>query len=283
VSSYSLGVVYADGDVEPTAEIVAHDPNTQRLFVTSAVSSSISILDVSDPTNPTTFGEISLGGEPNSVAVYSNTVAVALAAAPEQDPGTVEFYDTAGNSKGSPVTVGALPDMVTFTPDGDYVLVANEGEPSDDYLTDPDGSISIIDVSGGFTSPPVSTATFDSFTVAGLADTDVRIFPTDDVAQNVEPEYIAVSPDSSTAYVTLQENNAVAVVDVDTATVSAIVGLGFKDYLLEENALDASNEDGAGGDGAINIRNWPVKGMYQPDAIATFESGDCQRRRRPRL
>jgi DNA-binding beta-propeller fold protein YncE len=256
VSSYSLGVVYADGDVEPTAEIVAHDPNTQRLFVTSAVSSSISILDVSDPTNPTALDTISgLGGAPNSVAVYSDTVAVALAAAPEQDPGTVEFYDTAGASLGS-ATVGALPDMVTFTPDGQYVLVANEGEPSDDYLTDPDGSISVIDVSGGFASPPVSTATFDSFTLSDLANSSVRIYPSGDVAQDLEPEYIAVSSDSSTAYVTLQENNAVAVVDIANATVDGIVGLGFKDFSLEGNALDASNEDGAGGDGAINIRNW---------------------------
>jgi 2',3'-cyclic-nucleotide 2'-phosphodiesterase (5'-nucleotidase family) len=273
VSSYSLGVFYdEDDEVVPTAEIVAHDPTSQRLFVTSSFSDTIEILDVSNPTNPTAAGSISLGGSPNSVAVYDGTVAVAVEADPAQDPGTVEFYDTSGSSLGS-VTVGALPDMVTFTPNGEYVLVANEGEPSDDYSIDPPGSISIIDVSGGFSSPTVTTAGFDNFELnEELQDTSVRIYPTESVTQSLEPEYIAVSPDSQTAFVTLQENNAVAVVDITSLDVAGIVGLGFKDFLMEENAFDASNRDGVDGDGAINIRNWPVKGMFQPDAIATFQA-----------
>jgi hypothetical protein len=86
------------------------------------------------------------------------------------------------------------------------------------------------------------------------------------VAQDLEPEYIAVSSDSSTAWVVLQENNAVAVIDLTTNSVTAIAALGFKDHRQAGNQLDPSNRD----DG-INIDNWPVYGMYQPDAIAAYE------------
>ncbi|MCA9957257.1 MAG: hypothetical protein KC434_21160, partial [Anaerolineales bacterium] len=114
---------------------------------------------------------------------------------------------------------------------------------------------------------------FTAFNGAAL-DPSVRIFgPNSTVAQAVEPEYIAVSADSSTAWVTLQENNAVAVIDINAGMVTGIVGLGFKDHALAENPLDASNEDGPGGAGAINIANWPVYGMYLPDSIATYEAG----------
>jgi hypothetical protein len=85
------------------------------------------------------------------------------------------------------------------------------------------------------------------------------------VAQDLEPEYIAVSPDSKTAYVALQENNAIAVIDIAKAKVLAIHPLGFKDWTA--SGLDASDRDNA-----INIQPWPVFGMYQPDGIACYEA-----------
>jgi hypothetical protein len=101
--------------------------------------------------------------------------------------------------------------------------------------------------------------------------TSIRIFgPHATVAQDLEPEYIAVDPNSLTAYVTLQENNALAIVDIGSATVTELVGLGFKDHRGEANALDASNKDKA-----INIAPWPVFGMFLPDAIDCFQvNGD---------
>jgi hypothetical protein len=88
------------------------------------------------------------------------------------------------------------------------------------------------------------------------------------VAQDLEPEYIAVSADSTTAWVTLQENNALGILDVRTASFTRLVGLGYKDHNQTRNALDASDRDNAN-----LIRNWPVFGMYQPDAIAAFQTG----------
>ena len=170
------------------------------------------------------------------------------------------------------VEVGVQPDMVTFSPDGRYVLTANEGEPSDDYSVDPEGTISVIDVSSGFASASVKTAGFDAanFDTAALMKAGLRAFgPGATLGEDVEPEYIAVSADSSTAYATLQENNAVAVVDIAAGAVTDILPLGFKDHSLAGNELDASDSDGG-----INIRNWDVLGMYQPDAISAYAAAD---------
>ncbi|MEB3220005.1 MAG: choice-of-anchor I family protein, partial [Nostocales cyanobacterium 94392] len=264
---------------EDGAEIVAHDPTSQRLFVTTG--DTVEIIDISNPASPTKFAEIditSIGGGVNSVAVKNGIVAVAVEANNPQELGVVAFFDADGNSLRTPITVGALPDMLTFTPDGTKILVANEGEPNEDYTVDPEGSISIIDVSGGIANASVTTAGFTGFNdqKQALIDSGVRIFgPGATVAQDLEPEYIAVSADGTKAFVTLQENNAIAVLDVATATVEDILPLGYKDHNLPGNGLDASDRDvdgSSGGGGKINIKNWPVFGMYQPDSIASFEA-----------
>lgn len=252
---------------EGAMEIVAHDPATQRLFVVNAFSSSVDVLDVSNPNALNLLFSIDLapyGNQANSVDVKNGVLVAAVEADDKQAPGKAVFFDTDGNYLND-VTVGALPDMVTFSPDGNYVLTANEGEPSGDYLNDPEGSISVIDISGGIASATVMTADFSAFNGAVL-DASIRIFgPNASVAQDLEPEYIAISDDSQTAYVTCQENNALAIVDIPTATVTALKGLGFKDHMMPGNGLDASDRDDA-----INIANWPVKGLYLPDAIAGF-------------
>ena len=181
------------------------------------------------------------------------------------------------------VTVGAVPDMLTFTPQGRYVLVANEGEPksyNQPDSVDPEGSVSIIDMRDGpaaLTQANVRTADFHAFNgqEAALRAAGIRIFgPNATASQDLEPEYIAVSPDGKTAWVTLQENNAMATVDIASATVTSLVSLGHKNHSLPGNDLDPSDRDNAAGTGpAINIGNWPVKGMYQPDGIAAYRIG----------
>jgi 2',3'-cyclic-nucleotide 2'-phosphodiesterase / 3'-nucleotidase / 5'-nucleotidase len=284
------------------AEISDLDPKTKRLFTTGEVAGKpvLQITDVSDPTKPTKIGNIDLssfGAGIQSVAVRkgkgndNSIVAIAISATTVTDPGKVVFFDATVNvaqpSALAQVTVGALPDMLTFSPDGTKVLVANEGEPNEAYNIDPEGSISIIDVSGSIAAldnTKVSTATFTAFNAqeASLKQQGVRIFgklangTNSTVAQDVEPEYIAFSADGKTAFVTLQENNALAKVDIATATVTDILSLGYKDHNLPGNGIDASDRDvngTSGGGGKINIQNYPVFGMYQPDAIASFASG----------
>ncbi|MCL1480911.1 MAG: choice-of-anchor I family protein [Marinobacter sp.] len=263
---------YASGAFdESAAEIVAYDTANQRLFVVNANDSTVDVLDINDPKMPTKLGTIDAsaeGASANSVAVYGNLVAVAIEANVKQDNGKVVFYNTTALNKVGEVTVGALPDMVTFTRDGKALLVANEGEPSDDYTNDPEGSVSIIDLSNGVASATVTTAGFTAFNVdqAALEAKGLRVFgPGATLAQDMEPEYIAIAIDNQTAWVALQENNAVAELDIAAGEITAILPLGFKDHSLIGNELDASNDDGG-----INIRNWPVKGMYNPDSMASY-------------
>lgn len=265
---------YDSGLGEGATEIAAWDAASQRLYVVNAVTASFDILDLSDPAHPSLIKQVDVtawGAEANSVAVHDGTVAVAVEADDTQAPGKVVFFDLDGKFVAE-ATVGALPDMVTFTPDGGYVLVANEGEPDDAYDDDPEGSVSLVDVSDLTGSgPTVTTLGFTDFNAggprAGELPAGVRIFgPGASVAQDLEPEYITVSGDGSTAWVTLQENNAVAIVDLTTKTITGIVDLGTKDHSLPGNEFDASNRDQG-----IQIQNWPVLGLYMPDAIAAYE------------
>lgn len=257
LSTYETGVFD-----EGAAEIVVYSAETQKLFVVNADAGEVEVLDISDPTSPTKVNTLSTsihGKGANSVAVLGDLIAVAVVGQSKQDAGKVVFFDLDGNEKGD-VTVGANPDMVTFTPDGMYALVANEGEPSKDYTNDPDGTVSVITIA----DMSVRTANFSGF--ESVPDGMRIVKPGSSVAADVEPEYIAVSADGATAYVTLQENNGVAVVDVAKAEVTSLLGLGYKDH--SQVPLDASNKDGG-----TNIKTWPVMGMYQPDSIVSFQAG----------
>ncbi len=256
---------------EAGAEISAFDPRTNRAFVTNGAENALDIFDLSDPTSPEPVDSVDLsefGGGPASVDVSrrrGGVVAVAVQAEGKTDEGTVQFFDTDGDRIGS-VPVGVGPDNLTFTNDARTLLVANEGEPNDEYTVDPEGTVSVIDLRRGVKNADVRTATL------GEDDVDlegpVRIFgPGASQAQDLEPEYIAVAPDDETAYVSLQENNAIGILDVDTASFEVVKGLGFKDHSLAGNGLDASDRDRA-----INIRPWDnLFGIYQPDAIAAYE------------
>lgn len=266
IGTYSSGIFD-----ESAAEIVAHDAKTQRLFVVNASTGKIDILDIQTPTNPSLIFSIDLspwGKSANSVASHQGLIAVAVENFIRTENGQAVFFNADGTFLAK-VEVGALPDMITFTPDGRRVLVANEGEPSDDYLIDPEGSVSIIDLPANIrrlTQAHVRTANFTKFNDADL-DPSIRIFgPNASVAQDLEPEYITVSDDSHTAWVALQENNAIGVLDIVAGEFTSIHGLGFKDHLLPGNGIDPSDRDDQ-----IAIRNWPVFGIYQPDSIASYK------------
>lgn len=430
--SYATGVFD-----EGATEIIAHDPASQQVYSTNGDAKKIDILDVSDPTAITLVKSIDLapyGDQANSVDFHNGFLVAAVEANDFDATGKIVFFDANGNFTVS-VEAGVLPDMVTFSPDGNWVLVANEGEPDDDYTADPMGSVSVIDISGGISSltqANVTTLDFTAFNanydptirnfgpVASFLDTledtaaklgnfliydeigsagwiydsfggdhfaeangyssdtitkdwlitygqnltgldsayfsfynaknfsggslDVLIstdydtnsmsspvmatwdtitsnftFSTggytdvfsgrysldqylegnvsvailyqgapgggnsalwqiDDIslqgtrpelARNLEPEYITVAPQSDKAFVICQENNALAVVDLSggTPTISALKGLGFKDWSTGNNKMDASNKSSS-----VVFKNWPVFGMYQPDAAKAFEA-----------
>jgi hypothetical protein len=241
VGTYATGIFG-----ESAAEIPAYDPLTRRLFVTNASEKRVDVLNIRDPKNPSKVFSIDVSrfGGPNSVAVRNGVVAIAVEnGISKQDNGFILLYSVTGVFLNA-LEAGALPDMITFTPDGRWILSANEGEPNSDYTNDPEGSVTAAPFIGGNFVPPwlsvwkamnirqkhVKQIGFTKFNHSKLDDS-IRIFgPGATVAQDLEPEYIAVSPDSKTAWVTCQENNAVAVIDLRTCRVEKLIGLGFKDH-----------------------------------------------------
>jgi len=257
---------------EGASEIVAHDPATQSLYVINAQASVVDVIDIRNPAAPVRSGELDVtlnlpnAGGVNSVAVKNGMVAIAVENDDKQANGWIAFYNIRGQYLGS-VEAGALPDMVTFTPDGRHVLSANEGEPNGDYSVDPEGSVTIVTLAPGKKRYDIDRARVSTASFPTTVHPDVRITGPlgTTVPQDLEPEYIATSANSRTAWVSLQENNAMAIIDIRSATVLDIVPLGAKDHSLAGSGIDASDRDSA-----INIQPWPVKGLYMPDSIAAY-------------
>jgi DNA-binding beta-propeller fold protein YncE len=282
------------------AEIVQYHADTQTIYATNTSTNTIAVIPastvstatLSDPINtinltpstvdlPADINGVALGGV-NSIAISGDLMAVAVSAAVKTDNGYVLFYSGLDSSTPAfldSVEVGALPDMVTFTPDGGKVLVANEGEPSDDYTVDPVGSVSVINILAS--GEPEETGTTVGFTAFNGLQAELMsqgmMFPnpsgrtingtaiTTTVAQDLEPEYIAATND--VAYVSLQENNGLAVLDLEELTVD-VVGLGTKAWA--DLSIDIQE------DSAVSFGQYTgLYGVYQPDSLATFTWKDA--------
>ncbi len=257
------------GDVG-AAEISAYDPTTKRLFVVNnGTVNKIDVIDFSDPSAMKVIKSISMapyGGAVNSVAVFDGKLAAAIESVDKQANGKVAVFKTDDYSEIKVITVGALPDMITFSNDGKYILTANEGEPNDTYTNDPVGSVSIISVTDNYAVTTLDFAGFEG-QKAALVAKGFRIFgPGLNFAKDIEPEYITISDDSKTAWVTLQENNAIAKINIATKTITDIFPLGFKDYNVAGNEIDPSDKNTG-----TPLEKWNVKGIYMPDGIAVTE------------
>jgi 2',3'-cyclic-nucleotide 2'-phosphodiesterase (5'-nucleotidase family) len=265
------------------AEISAYDPGTKRMFVLNGADTSFKVVNISNPSNPQLITSISVkpyGIDLTSVAIKNGIVAVAVIdSLGKTENGKVVFFSAATLNFIKQVDVGANPDMLTFTPDGMKVLVANEGEPNSNYTIDPEGSVSIINLSKGvafITQADVKTARFIKFNgtaidpkikITGRIQSGGSFLRNSTIAEDLEPEFITVSEDGKKAWVTCQENNCIAEVDVVGDSITKLIALGFKNHNISGQGLDASDNGGT-----INITNYPVFGMYQPDAISSFTS-----------
>jgi hypothetical protein len=270
-----VGSFDPSGSSTSTCEIVVHDPVSQRLFTTSATAGYLDIINFSNPAAPTLVSSINMNtyGGVTSVAVKNGIVAVASPNVDATLNGSVVFFDTNGTFL-KQVTVGALPDMITFSPDGTKVMTANEGQPNADYSIDPEGSVSIINIAGGIPSlsqSNVSTLLFTAYNAqeAALIASGIRKLKlSSTLSQDFEPEFITISADSQKAWVTLQENNAIVEINLTTSTFSDIWALGAKDISIPGNGMDISDNNGQ-----VLIANWPIKAFYMPDAVANYTVG----------
>jgi hypothetical protein len=285
VDSYFSGSDFATS----SAEIVSYDECSDRLYVVNSQAASIDVLALNaNNSAPSKVGNIDLSlaaaaagieiGAANSVSAKQGLVAVAIEAKVKQNPGLIALYRSDDLSLLATYPAGALPDMVTLSSDGQTILTANEGEPSGDYTNDPEGSVTIVDISKGYVEKAlVKQVSFSAFNVGGTRHNelgaDVRAAGPagTSVAQDLEPEYMALSSDNTKAYVALQENNAMAIIDVATAHVDAIKGLGEKSWNgASGNKLDASNKDNGVGEFASYEQ---LVGLYMPDTVASFNVG----------
>ncbi|MCI3924683.1 S-layer homology domain-containing protein [Paenibacillus sp. TRM 82003] len=286
----------AAGFDEGGAEIVTYDPSSRNVYLINGATKSIEIVSLADlqagvPNQPLTVPDerkISIAAHSPEPGLFGDVTSVVLhptedllaAAVPNEEKtesGSVVFFTKAGEYLGY-VRVGSLPDMITATPDGKAFLVANEGEPNGDYSVDPEGSVSIVTfatVNGAYDFAAETVRFADPSIVIGegvryasLLTGHVEAPTHEQWAKDFEPEYISVAEDGKTAYVGLQENNAIAVLDLERKKFTHVHSLGFKNYMLPENALDPSDRDPED-DPQINIASgYPVLGTYMPDGMA---------------
>ncbi len=289
-------VARASLGAQGAAEIVQYHKATQTIYATNSATNSIAIIaagsitsaELSNPINfinlvvssinlPATVGTVPLGNV-TSIAIFGDLLAVAVPAATKTDNGFVLFYNGLDNSAPAfldSVEVGALPDSIAFTPNGGKLVVANEGEPNGDYSIDPEGTLSVIDIlASGEPEETAEMVTFTSFngTQAALEGQGMH-FPnpsgatingnaiTVTVAQDLEPEYVSTTNEK--AYITLQENNGLAILDLEDLSVQ-IIGLGSKNW----SELNFDGQE----NGAVSFAKYEgLNGVYMPDSISNYE------------
>ncbi len=296
-----LGTYSGQGGLQ-ASEIVAFDATSKQIYVNNGALNRIDIVDVATPATPTLVRSVDMtvyGRGVQSVTVGDGIVAAAVDVAPvvsgdgrqTASNGLIVLMNTAGRVLRT-VAVGTLPDHVSFTPDKKTILVAGEGEPicslengntsaleaKDATLaSDANGTISLIDVSNGAASATVTTLDFSSFDKTALLAENVRVFFTgSSAAQDLEPEYITTNAAGTRAYVTLQEANAIAVVDLVNKTILDVAPLGYKDWGAAGLLIDTSDKDGSGDTAMRNLQSYSgvaLKGMYMPDTIASMQKG----------
>lgn len=275
-----VGRSIADAPFDTSAaEIVSYDSCTDKLYVVNAQAQKVDVLSMNSDSAPASEGSIDLQsaaaasgidiGAANSVSTHQGLVAVAIENADKQQNGIIALYRSDTLELITTYTAGALPDMVSFSKDGRYIASANEGEPNADYSIDPEGSVTLVDLTGGPLQATVTQIDFKAFNQgqprhAELTD-KVRISaPNATVAQDLEPEYLTFA-DNGKLYVALQENNALAAIDVASVQVDAILGLGGKPW--DKAKLDASNKDKNIG----NLQSYAMlEGLYMPDSITSY-------------
>ena len=255
-----------------SAEIVSFDPTVDRLYIANSIGRKLDIVNFSNPSTPQLISSISMVpyGNINSVTTNNGIVALAIENIDPQANGSVVFLNSNGDFI-KQVAVGAMPDMITFNKTFTKILTANEGEPNMANTVDPEGSVSIIDLSPGIANLTDANVTNIGFTAynsqrAFLVSQGIRVFSSSlTVAQDLEPEYITISDDNTKAFVGIQEANALLTIDLTNNSIISLTALGYSLYGSgSNNAMDASDLSGE----ILITGNLPIKGAYMPDALA---------------
>ena len=277
---YNSGAMNADGG---SLEIVAYNSLNGYAYAVSGVKGKLIAVDMNGnlagdkvvTLSGTEYDVKSLVsgfayGDMTSVAVSpdGSRIAVAIQAENYADKGLVALFSCADDgslSLLSTVEVGVQPDMITFA-DNNTILTADEGEPREGVNgIDPKGSVSIVTI-GNDNALSAKSVYFDSFDAKRKELTDAGVLVQKDTQPSVdfEPEYIAVC--GNTAYVSLQEANAIAVLDLTDGRFTGVYPLGFQDYGTTKIDLLKNDE--------IKLENYQnVYGIKMPDGITATSIG----------
>ncbi|MGR6870991.1 choice-of-anchor I family protein [Pseudomonas sp. HK3] len=290
-SNLRLDVIgtYVSGNAFATssAEIVSYDKTTDRLYVVNSQDKTIDVLRFDAQGKPVKDSTINLQtaasdagitiGAANSVVAKNGLVAVAIENSVKQNDGIIALYKSNDLALMNAFSAGALPDMVTMTDDAKYIIAANEGEPSGDYSNDPEGSVTLINIAAGHTDEQavVTQINFHDFNVgqprhAELNNVRLPSPHGASVSQDLEPEYITITSNNK-AVIALQENNAFAVIDIATAAIDSIKGLGVKSWASMNDGGQGYELDVTNKDGLLSYASYPqLVGYYMPDSVASF-------------
>ncbi|MBD2056174.1 esterase-like activity of phytase family protein [Oculatella sp. FACHB-28] len=246
------------------AEIIDASPDGNTLVFTNSGDQQVGFVDITDPTNPQPLGIIEVAGEPTSVAVTPDgkyAIAAVLSLIDEdagqtiadQQPGNLVFIDLMTREiVGQVQLLGIGPDSIDISPDGSKVIVALEDEEDTDNLPGSrPGSINFVTIN--YDNPSESTVSAVEIDLSGVEGVNY--------IEDPQPEYVKFSPDGSTAAVTIQENNAIALIDVASEEITRIFSTGNSIHLADLTE-----------DGEITVTE-EFEGRREPDAIAFTPDG----------
>jgi hypothetical protein len=288
---------------------VAYYGGNKTALIANRHTNRVEVVSLTNPATPQATAQIDASaaaatalnramGKITAVAAFDEAdatkdrdrIAITVSGAGIADSGAVVIYKAADRSLVTVLQTGVGPKSVEFSHDGRYVVIANEGAPAPDYSVDPEGSIGVVDlmptpVAPATTAPPAITVldfvVFNAVTPSPSGSrqseipADVRFSNRPGVttqssrAQDFEPETVTIDIQSRFAYISLQENNAMATVELNPPRIATIVGLGTKDFNTDTSKLDASDQDERD-----DLLKHPVKGFRQPGGLLAYRNAN---------
>ncbi len=272
---YTSGSFNADGGV---MEIVAYNKANGHAYAVNGQDGVLASIDIAGGDTELSSVDIDVKalvsdsdftyGDMTSVAVSpdGSLIATALQDADYDEEGRIALFSSDSDGSIELLKVyeaGIQPDMVTFSPDGRYVLTADEGEPREGYgEDDPEGSVTVVSLDDDIVSVIGFEAFDNPLARKALADKGIIMQKGTVPSEDFEPEYIAVG--NNKAYITLQEANAVAVLNLDSMLFTGVYTVGLEDYSIVPVDIDKKDD-------AYNPRTYEtLRGIRMPDGIAYF-------------
>jgi len=265
-------------------ESLGYQAATRRLAVGNGALGRVRVLSLADPAAPEQIADLDLalpaGHSLNGIDFHpSENLIAAAVAAPGDAPGEARLLDADSGAVRARYPTGVDPDGIHFSPDGRQLAVPNEAENyrravGGGYASAP-GSVTLVELGEDpeqgrvvqVALPPLPmghglTVESDQRLLEREVDgREVEIpFDSGDPA-HLEPEHAAFAPDGATVYVSLQENNGVALIDVASGSLSGVYALG-----TVKHAADLED------DGAADFSE-TLTAFREPDQIAVTPDG----------